>query len=191
MKLAKQTDHYFVKGTQDFEDFMMDLDVTTSFALTNREYMLKAVEFAIMKSCVSGTILWDSLINKVHNTVEYSTVFEGYLHRKGATSAAPGERGVIPGNMSTGSVVVLGNGCLQSLHSAPHGAGRVSSRNVARSNCNLAEFKYQMEDIVHGDLSTITDENPAAYKDPNAVLRESYLSVTEVTRLWPIINMKG
>src|SRR4051812_42688369 len=47
------------------------------------------------------------------------------VHRKGATPAAAGVLGIIPGSMATPGFVVRGRGSAESLDSASHGAGRV------------------------------------------------------------------
>ena len=55
-----------------------------------------------------------------------------WVHRKGATYAAAGVLGIIPGSMATPGFLVRGLGQPDSLHSASHGAGRVMSRSEAR-----------------------------------------------------------
>src|SRR5438046_6842787 len=54
------------------------------------------------------------------------------VHRKGATPAAEGVMGVIPGSMASPGFVVRGRGVEASLDSASHGAGRRMSRTAAR-----------------------------------------------------------
>ena len=51
------------------------------------------------------TELW---VNKNHNHAIYEKGY--YIHRKGATPAKKGERGIIPGNMRDGSFLVVGLG---------------------------------------------------------------------------------
>ncbi len=93
------------------------------------------------------------------------------VHRKGATCAAPGVWGIIPGSMASASYLVRGLGNADALHSASHGAGRVGSRAEARSQISLSDAKRQMArlDILADGLSA--DESPAAYKDIERVLR--------------------
>ncbi len=50
---------------------------------------------------------------------------ECIVHRKGATPAAKGELGIIPGSMTAPGYIVKGLGNTESLNSASHGAGRL------------------------------------------------------------------
>src|SRR5437867_13319159 len=54
------------------------------------------------------------------------------VHRKGATPAAHGVMGVIPGSMASPGFDVRGRGVEESLDSASHGAGRRMSRSQAK-----------------------------------------------------------
>ncbi len=108
------------------------------------------------------------------------------VHRKGATLAAPGVWGIIPGSMASASYLVRGLGSAGALHSASHGAGRVGSRAEARSQISLSDARRQMarRDILADGLSA--DESPAAYKDIERVLR---LQV-EAGMLAPLARMR-
>lgn len=63
------------------------------------------------------------------------------VHRKGATPAAKGELGVIPGSMTATGYIVRGKGEAASLFSASHGAGRKMSRKRARESYTGSEIK--------------------------------------------------
>jgi len=94
-----------------------------------------------------------------------------FVHRKGATPAADGEVGIIPGSMGTPAYVVSGLGNPDSLCSASHGAGRKMSRSQAKKAFNYEhEWLKLFEDkgilIMGGDA----DELPGAYKDIEAVM---------------------
>ncbi len=95
---------------------------------------------------------------------------QGILHRKGATPAADGEWGVIPGSMGTASYLVEGLGNPNSLASASHGAGRRSSRTVARASISMKAARdfLAARDILVEGLSS--DEAPQAYKDIERVM---------------------
>jgi tRNA-splicing ligase RtcB len=54
---------------------------------------------------------------------------EVIVHRKGATPAGVGVKGIIPGSMATPDFLVCGRGNAESLNSASHGAGRVLGRS--------------------------------------------------------------
>lgn len=93
------------------------------------------------------------------------------VHRKGATPAHVGERGIIPGSMATASYLVEGLGNDAALNSASHGAGRLGSRADARAKINLRDVKRQLAeaDIFVDGLSA--DESPGAYKDIERVMQ--------------------
>lgn len=96
---------------------------------------------------------------------------EWIVHRKGATPAALGQLGIIPGSMSTPGYLVKGLGAQGSLQSASHGAGRKFSRKQAREkitksalNANLSENKIT---LIGGSV----EEASMAYKDIKEVMK--------------------
>ena len=95
---------------------------------------------------------------------------DSVLHRKGATPAESGVRGVIPGSMGTYSYVVEGRGAPEALASASHGAGRRWSRTQARDQISGSDMRSWMEaeDILVAGASV--DEAPQAYKDIERVM---------------------
>ncbi len=110
-------------------------------------------------------------VDSPHNFAWQEDGTDRVVHRKGATHAAPGLLGIIPGSMASASYLVRGLGKAEALHSASHGAGRVGSRAEARSQISLADARRQMArlDVLVDGLSA--DESPAAYKDIERVLR--------------------
>jgi tRNA-splicing ligase RtcB len=116
------------------------------------------------------------------------------VHRKGATPAGAGVRGVIPGSMAAASYIVEGRGSDESLNSASHGAGRLFSRAEARNTISMAEVRQflKQKDIVVAGLSI--DESPFAYKDIERVMQlqvEAGL-VAPLARMWPVaVQMAG
>ena len=62
-------------------------------------------------------------------------------------SAQAGERLLIPINMKDGSLICVGKGNEDWNYSAPHGAGRLMSRSVAKETFTVSEFKKQMEGV--------------------------------------------
>jgi len=93
------------------------------------------------------------------------------IHRKGATPAEAGVLGVIPGSMGTPSYIVEGQGQIEGLNSASHGAGRRGSRTAARNSITLREVRdfLKQRDILVEGLSV--DEAPQAYKDIERIIR--------------------
>ena len=116
------------------------------------------------------------------------------VHRKGATPAGVGVRGVIPGSMGTPSYIVEGLGNPESLYSAAHGAGRLFSRTTARNTINQQDVKQflKKKDIIVQGLSM--DESPFAYKDIERVMQiqiEAGL-IRPLARMTPIaVQMAG
>src|SRR5260370_24720264 len=112
---------------------------------------------------------------------------EVIVHRKGATPAASGVLGVIPGSMATPGFVVRGRGTAESLNSASHGAGRMMSRTAAREKFRWGHFKNMMEDAGVQLLSARIDEAPGAYKDIHGVMNAQADLVDVLARFDPKI----
>lgn len=117
---------------------------------------------------------------------------ECIVHRKGATPAAAGQMGIIPGSMADPAFIVRGLGNESALTSAAHGAGRQMSRRAAKD-------KYKWN-AVRGDLhkrgvhviSAGADEVPGVYKDINLVMQQQTDLVETVGRFDPrIVKMCG
>jgi tRNA-splicing ligase RtcB len=109
------------------------------------------------------------------------------VHRKGATPAAPGVMGVIPGSMASPGFVVRGRGVAESLESASHGAGRRMSRKAATQQYRWNQVKPLLEPAGVQLLSAGIDENPYAYKDINEVMAQQRDLVDVVARFDPKI----
>ena len=92
------------------------------------------------------------------------------VHRKGATPAAAGVLGVIPGSMADPAYVVRGRGNPESLNSASHGAGRRMSRKQAKDQFSWHATKVNLEKRGITVLSAAADEVPGVYKDIEEVM---------------------
>ncbi|MGB0429891.1 MAG: RtcB family protein [Bacteroidia bacterium] len=92
------------------------------------------------------------------------------VHRKGATPAAEGVLGIIPGSMTAPGFIVRGKGNTNSLNSASHGAGRVMSRTQAKQSLAPKMMKNKLKEnnvtLIGGGL----DEAPMAYKNIHQVM---------------------
>ena len=115
-----------------------------------------------------------------------------FIHRKGATPAKKGERGIIPANMKEGSFLVEGKGNRDFISSSSHGAGRAMSRRQAKETINPESFKKEMTTAgVTGDFSEkVLDEAPEAYKNIYEVLDMQKQSIKVLGHLKPFINWK-
>ena len=116
-------------NTLEGKSYIDDMNMALDFALANREAMINNTIKAISEVLnVKPEKL--RFTNKNHNHAELSD--GNWIHRKGATQAAEGMVGVIPGNMVDGSFIVKGHGNPDSMGSSSHGAGRVLSRRQAK-----------------------------------------------------------
>lgn len=95
---------------------------------------------------------------------------EVIVHRKGATPAATGVLGIIPGSMASPGFVVRGKGEPESLHSASHGAGRVMSRTKAMQSFTWSATRKLLAERGVELLSAGLDEVPGVYKDIHTVM---------------------
>ncbi len=168
--------------------YIKDLSFCLYFALANRKEIIQRVITTIQEFC-PGQANWEQLINSNHNHAEYKDGL--WIHRKGATHAEAGMRGVIPGNMRDGSFIVEGKGNPAALWSSSHGAGRVMSRKAAKRDINLKLFKDSMAGITAKVDQCTLDEAPFAYKDIDEVMALQKGMVRVLHRIRPLINIKG
>ena len=110
---------------------------------------------------------------------------EVIVHRKGATPAAAGVLGVIPGSMASPGFVVRGKGSSASLCSAAHGAGRVMSRAQAKRTLDWKAARRLLDAADVTLLSAGLDEVPMVYKDIHAVMAAQADLVEVVARFDP------
>lgn len=176
------------------EDYIKDQNFALAFALENRKRMISDIH-EIMNEIMGGNFEFKHsdevrFINRNHNHAEYDETREEWIHRKGATHAEKGMRGVIPGNMRDGSFVVIGKGNADSLASSSHGAGRVMSRVKAKKNVTMEEFESSMIGITGTVDENTLDESPFAYKDIFEVMRlqDDLVEVEEHIKV--LINVK-
>jgi tRNA-splicing ligase RtcB (3'-phosphate/5'-hydroxy nucleic acid ligase) len=113
------------------------------------------------------------------------------IHRKGATPAARGDVGIIPGTMASPAYIVAGKGNEASLHSAAHGAGRAISRTRAKALFKSSELdaylRQQGVELIGGG----TDEAPQAYKDIHQVMKSQSDLVETLGLFFPrIVRME-
>lgn len=117
---------------------------------------------------------------------------EVIVHRKGATPAAEGVLGIIPGSMTAPGFIVRGKGEPLSLNSASHGAGRQMSRSKAMSSVTHHALKEMLKKhdvtLIGGGL----DEAPHAYKDIHMVMNSQKSLVEVLGVFYPkIVRMDG
>ena len=176
------------------KEYIMDQNYALAYALENRKRMISVIH-TIMNDIIGGehSVEYEDeqrFINRNHNHAEYDANRGEWIHRKGATQADKGMRGVIPGNMRDGSFIVIGKGAEASLSSSSHGAGRVMSRKKAKNAVSLEEFEESMRGITGTVDENTLDESPFAYKDIFEVMRlqEELVEVEEHIKV--LINIK-
>ncbi len=123
-----------------------------------------------------------------HHNFAWKEIHNGeevIVHRKGATPAAEGVMGIIPGSMTAPGFLVRGKGETEALHSASHGAGRQMSRTQAIKNITRNEMKAILKDHGVTLIGAGLDEAPMAYKDINQVMASQEDLVDVVAKFTP------
>lgn len=155
-------------------------------------------EYASLNRIVMGNLILEELLGKKVADFEYFETIHNYIDfrdnviRKGAISAYEGEEILIPINMRDGSILARGKGNEDWNNSAPHGAGRLMSRNQARKSHSLDKFKKDMEGIYTTSVNQRTlDENPDAYKSMDDILSSLDETAQVIDIIRPIYNFKA
>lgn len=130
----------------------------------------------------------DMAIVSIHNYVD----FTDRVWRKGAIRAHRDQLTVVALNMRDGLLIVKGKGNPEWNHSAPHGAGRRAARGEAARITNMKEFQESMANVYSDCVVPDTlDESPIMYKDGPTVMERSAETCEIITRVRPLINLKG
>lgn len=162
-------------NTEEGQEYWIAMNLAGEYASANHHQIHKKMA----KSLGIKPLL---MIENHHNFAWKSNLADGtpvIIHRKGATPAANGELGIIPGSMAQAGFVVKGKGNGEALYSASHGAGRQMSRNQAQKNITKQDIKKVLVEkgvtLIGGDI----DEAPMVYKDIYKVL-ESQQDLVEI-----------
>lgn len=124
----------------------------------------------------------------IHNYIN----FNDNIVRKGSISARKGEKVIIPMNMRDGCIIGVGKGNEDWNYSAPHGAGRTMSRNMARETLNMEDYKKSMNGIYTTSVNEETiDEAPMVYKPMEEIIEHIKDTVEVVKIIKPIYNFKA
>lgn len=194
---------FFTQGTDEFQNYIIDMHWAQEYAFQSREKMMDALLFSL-EEVVRGKGLHETpirymemdRINCHHNfTVqEYYGGVPLWITRKGAIQAREGDRGVIPGSMGSDTYIVEGKGNIDAWCSCSHGAGRRMSRNQARKEITPEQLTVQMANVPTWNAShaeRLTDESPLAYKPIEQVMEDQGDLVTVLDRLYQVFNYKG
>lgn len=166
---------------EGMEEYLYDMKIMQEFARLNR--------LAMMDELIRGMKLKvKDQFTTIHNYID----MEHGILRKGAVSAQAGEKLIIPINMKDGSLICIGKGNEEWNFSAPHGAGRLSSRKVTKETFTLTEFKKAMEGIYTTTVGQNTlDECPMAYKPIESIVENIGDTVEIVKHIRTIYNFKA
>ena len=170
----------YLYGDYMFE-YCVDMVIAQYYAKLNRETIL----LQILRNLRFTPI---QQINSIHNYID----FDHFFIRKGAISALKGELCVIPFNMRDGLLICEGKGNADWNYSAPHGAGRISSRSQAKKNISMEDYNESMKDVYSTCICKETlDESPMAYKDSKLIEVLIEPTVGVLHKVKPVINIKA
>jgi tRNA-splicing ligase RtcB (3'-phosphate/5'-hydroxy nucleic acid ligase) len=163
------------------EDYLNDMGLVQKYAELNREIIAQVIveemEFKVGDS-----------FQTVHNYID----LKNKILRKGAVSAQDGEVLLIPMNMRDGSLLCEGKGNPEWNCSAPHGAGRLLSRSVAKKSLSVVDFQKSMEGVYTTSVNINTlDESPFAYKPMEEIIYHIGDTVEVLKVLKPVYNFKS
>ena len=165
------------------QEYWLSMELAGRFAAANHRLIHKRIAKALGLRAAA-------MVENHHNFAWRERLPDGravIVHRKGATPAAQGVLGVIPGSMGDPGYVVRGRGNADSLNSAAHGAGRQMSRTQAKQSITKtmrdAYLREKGVTLLGGGL----DESPQAYKPINDVIAAQTDLVDIVGRFRPRI----
>lgn len=165
--LPKNVQHlaWLDMNTHDGQEYWMAMNLAGEYAKACHEDIHKRIAKAIGKRVLvtienHHNFAWKEMVNGQ----------ECIVHRKGATPAAKGELGIIPGSMTAPGFIVRGKGNESSLNSASHGAGRLHSRAKCKAKFTQSDIKKVLKDKEVDLIGGSIDEAPMAYKDIHKVM---------------------
>ncbi|WP_293909916.1 RtcB family protein [Deinococcus sp.] len=146
-------------GGEDGQAYWLSMTLAGRYALANHEQIHARIaralgETPLLQVSNSHNLAWKQMVQGR----------ELIVHRKGATPAARGQLGLIPGSMADPGYVVRGRGLPASLESASHGAGRQLGRKAAIAALAKKDVQAYLDKrgitLIGGGI----DEAPQAYK---------------------------
>ncbi len=166
-KLPYQAENlaYLDLDTHEGQEYWLAMNLAGDYASACHEVIHKKIKLAL------GAELLAQVEN--HHNFAWKETWndqEVIVHRKGATPAAKGVMGIIPGSMATPGFLVRGKGEVKAIQSASHGAGRLMSRTQAIKTLSPHNLKKMLTDKGIMLLGAGMDEAPMAYKDIHAVM---------------------
>ena len=152
-------------NTHDGQEYWMAMNLAGEYAKACHEDIHRRLAKSLGKR-IAVTI-------ENHHNFAWKEMVDGkecIVHRKGATPAAKGQLGIIPGSMTAPGFIVMGKGNEDSLQSASHGAGRLFSRAKCKTSFTQSQINKVLKDndvtLIGGNI----DEAPMAYKNIHTVM---------------------
>lgn len=142
--------------------YVAAMELAGRYAYAGREWVVERV-----RKIVGGSVT--DMVHNHHNYAWRERVdgCERWVVRKGATPAAPGQRGFVGGSMGDDCVILEGVESAEakaSLYSTVHGAGRMFGRKEAKRRFTRTEMDAWLQrrgvTLIGADL----DESPMAYR---------------------------
>lgn len=167
-KLPRQAQHFawLDLDSEAGREYWLSMNLAGDFAKACHEqihyHLSKALGLSVMAN-----------VNNHHNFAWREEITPGryaIVHRKGATPAAKGVAGFIPGNMADTGYLVCGKGINESLCSASHGAGRAMSRQKAKEQFTQSAMKKMLIQEGVTLIGGSVEEMPLAYKNIDRVM---------------------
>lgn len=185
---------YFEMKSEAGQCYLKDMGWALNYARENRTRILDSAVM-LLSNLFGIEAEKETYFDSVHNFIRVEEHF-GHtvvVHRKGANSAAKGEKSIVPGSMGTASFHVIGRGYRNALQSCSHGSGRSMSRAAAKARISQNVFQKSMRGITidNSRMRYLIGEAPGAYKDIEAVMRAQNELVKRVNLLRPLLNYKG
>ncbi|MEM7115992.1 MAG: RtcB family protein [Chloroflexota bacterium] len=177
---------YFDHRTENAIEYELAMNLAGDYAKANHEVIHKRISEALGGEVV-GTV-------QNHHNFAWRVAQEDaegsppiFVHRKGATPAAKGDVGIVPGSMATPGFFVTGLGETAvnilnhpALNSASHGSGRTLGRRQAQRELDLAQVRAKLAKKGIKLLGGGIDEAPEAYKDS----REVIAAQSDLVEVW-------
>ncbi|MEM0379758.1 MAG: RtcB family protein [Desulfurococcaceae archaeon] len=206
-------------NSPEAQDYFKAMAAAANFAWTNRHIIMHWVRESFKEvfhknpEDLGIELIYDVAHNiaKVERHVIDNNVYRVIVHRKGATRAFPpgyygipskynsiGQPVLIPGSMGTASYILVGtHEGAKTFYSAPHGAGRLSSRADATRSYSperiIDELARKGIMVKAATRRVISEEAPQAYKDVDRVALVAHkVGIGKlVVRMRPIGVVKG
>jgi len=176
--------------------YIVDVLITQVYAAFNHRLIHGKISAIYRKLCKAKEV---DTITSVHNYIDYDfACLDGYkphmMIRKGAIRSYAGERMIIPFNMRDGVAICEGKSNPDWNFTAPHGAGRVMSRNAASKTLDVSAFQSEMAEAgiytTTANRNTL-DEAPEAYKSKDDIVRLIEPTAKILFFMAPKMNIKG